>query len=627
MREMRIWFPGRRARTLPLALGLTAGAVWLGFGGVQPGSAHTSSPDPAAITGPRRPQAVALLAGTPVGEALLVGNRTGSVSVIRTDDLTLLGETPVGRNIVALAPLPDGSGRPGGSNRPGGSSRLVALDHDAHELLLLRPGSDSWAAPGPFPAAAGAPLYEVEAAIPTCRYPIRALSQDSALVVSCLWSRRVRFYDLGGPDGVQEDLRTPRWTAEFPFEPQEMVFLDDRKLLVADAFGGGLAVVSVAGGELLRVTELSSHNLRGLTLLPDGRIAIAHQELHSGMHTTSDDIRWGVFITNSVSLMPVDDLVSGNPRLVRRTRIMDLGDVLTPSGDPAAMVASPEGELVIALSGVGRLAFGSTDARRMSHARVGHGPSAIAASGDGLLYVANTRSDEISVVSLDLQTELARVPLGPAAPLTAAQRGELLFHDATLSLRGWMSCASCHTGGHTNHRLSDTLGDGGYGAPKRVLSLLGVADTKPWAWDGKIRQLEDQVEKSVRTTLRGRELEDREVNDLAAYLRTLELPEAGDPGETALIAAGREAFDRYTCNRCHTAPVYTSPGAHDVGLTDELGNSRFNPPSLRGVKFRRALLHDGSAKSLEEVFEVHPGFDLQVQNADLPALIAFLRTL
>ena len=425
-----MWFPGRRARALPLALVLTAGAVWLGFGGAQPGSAHTSSPGPhredwpTAVTGPRRPQAVALLSGTPVGEALLVGNRTGSVSVIRTNDFTLLGETPVGRNIVALATLPNGSGR------------VIAVDHEAHELLLLRPGSDSWAPPGPFPAVAGTPLLEVEAALPTCRYPTRAEFRDEELAVSCLWSREVRLYDLGGPDGIPEGLTTPRWTAELPFEPQEMVFLDDRTLLVADAFGGGLAVVSVVGGDLLRVTELSSHNLRGLTLLPDGRIAIAHQELHSGMHTSSDDIRWGVFITNSVSLMPVDDLVSGNPRLVRRTRIMDLGDVLTPSGDPAAMVASAEGELVIALSGVGRLAFGSTDARRMSHARVGHGPSAIAAGGDGLLYVANTRSDEISVVSLDLQTEVARVPLGPAAPLSAAERGELLFHDAPCRFAG-----------------------------------------------------------------------------------------------------------------------------------------------------------------------------------------------
>ena len=612
MRPMRNPSPGNR---IP-ALGLAAGVIWLGLGSVQPGTAHTAPANhPDRATGPRRPQAVALLSATPAGEALLVGNRAGTVSVIRTDDLALVGEASAGSNLTDLELLPDGGGR------------VVAVDHGAHELLVLRPGSGPWTAAGAFPATASAPLLEVEAAVPTCRYPIRAVARGSSLVVSCLWSRRVQSYDLTDPDAIPEDLGTPRWTRDLPFEPQEMVFLDDRTLLVADAFGGGLAVVAAAGGELLRSTEFSSHNLRGLTLLPDGRLGIAHQELHTGMHTTSDDIRWGVFITNSVSLMPVDDLVSGNPRLVRRTRIMDLGDVLTPSGDPAAMVVSPEGELVIALSGVGRLAFGGTDARRMSHARVGRGPSAIAAGGNGLLYVANTRSDEISVVSLAEQTEVARVPLGPAAPLTAAERGELLFHDASLSLRGWMSCASCHTGGHTNHRLSDTLGDGHYGAPKRVLSLLGVADTKPWAWDGQIRRLEDQVVKSVRTTLRGRELEEREVTDLAAYLRTLELPERGEPAETELVAAGREAFDRYTCNRCHAAPAYTSPGVHNVGLTDELGRDRFNPPSLRGVKFRRALLHDGSARSLEEVFEVHPGLGVEVSGQDLPALIAFLRTL
>ena len=562
MRPMRNPSPGIG---IP-ALSLAASVIWLGLGSAQPGTAHTPPADPDRVAGPRRPQAVAVLSATPAGEALLVGNRAGTVSVIRTDDLALVGEAPAGSNLTDLELLPDGGGR------------VVAVDHGAHELLVLRPGNGPWTAPDSFPAAATAPLLEVEAALPTCRYPIRAVARGSSLVVSCLWSRRVQSYDLTDPDAISEDLGAPRWTRDLPFEPQEMVFLDDGTLLVADAFGGGLAVVASAGGELLRTTDFSSHNLRGLTLLPDGRLGIAHQELHTGMHTTSDDIRWGVFITNSVSLMPVDDLVSGNPRLVRRTRIMDLGDVLTPSGDPAAMVVSPEGELVIALSGVGRLAFGGTDARRMSHTRVGRGPSAIAAGGNGLLYVANTRSDEISVVSLAEQTEVARVPLGPAASLTAAERGELLFHDASLSLRGWMSCASCHTAGHTNHRLSDTLGDGHYGAPKRVLSLLGVADTKPWAWDGQIRRLEDQVVKSVRTTLRGRDLEEREVTDLAAYLRTLELPERGEPAETELVAAGREAFDRYTCNRCHAAPAYTSPGVHNVGLTDELGRDRFNPP-------------------------------------------------
>ena len=605
MREMRNSFP-RRHRCVLLAL--AAGTVGLGLG--------WTPADRDGRPGPRRPQAVALLPATPAGEALVVGNRSGTVSVIRTDDLTLLGEAPVGRNITALTPLPDGS------------SRIVALDHDAHELLLLRPGAELWTAPGPFPAASASPLFEVEAAIPTCRYPIRAASQDSALVVSCLWSRRVQLYELGSRDAVSEGLSTPRWTAELPFEPQEMVFLDDGQLLVADAFGGGLAVVSVAGGELLRVTELTSHNLRGLTLLPDGRVGIAHQELHTGMHTTTDDIRWGVFITNSVSLLPVDDLVSGNPRLVRRTRIMDLGDVLTPSGDPAAMVVSPEGELVIALSGVGRLAFGATDARRMSHARVGGGPSAIAAGGDGLLYVANTRSDEISVVSLEMQTEVARVPLGPAAPLTAAARGELLFHDATLSLRGWMSCASCHVGGHTNHRLSDTLGDGHYGAPKRVLSLLGVADTKPWAWGragppargsgGKVGPY-DAPGPGTRGTRSNRSGGLPGAHWSCPKSASREKRRSSPPGGRRSTATPATAVTRPRSTPHRERTTWDS--------ATNSATTASTRPSLRGVKFRRALLHDGSAKSLEDVFEVHPGLGVQVSDGDLPALIAFLRTL
>ncbi len=616
MRRMRIRFPGRR-----LALTLAAAAL----PPLAPAFPRVlaAAEGPFAADAPKRPQALAIV-GRAADELLLVGNRSGSVSVIRTGDLILLGETAVGGEITDLEPLPTRSGSAGKPPAPA----VVAVDHERHALLLLRVAPAPPRGPVPFPTAVETPLVEVAAAFPTCRHPMRTALRGGTLAVSCLWSRRVVLYDLDGPGG----LETPRAEAGLPFEAQELLFLDDRTLLAADGFAGGLAVVSAEDGQVLRVRELSAHNLRGLALLPGGtRVAVAHQELHSGMHTSSDDIRWGVFLTNSVSLLPVDDLRSGSPRLERRTRVLDLGNVLTPSGDPAALIAGADGRLAVALSGVGRLAFGAVDARQTSHVRVGRGPSAMVSGSGGRLYVANTRSDSISVVSLDLQQEIARAPLGPPAPLTAADRGEMLFHDASLSLRGWMSCASCHTRGHTNHRLSDTLGDGNYGAPKRVLSLLGVRDTKPWAWDGQIRRLEDQVVQSVRTTLRGRTLAAAEVRDLTAYLRTLELPAfaaaAAAPPGGGLLARGREAFARYSCDRCHRAPEYTSPGAHDVGLADELGNHRFNPPSLRGVRLRRRLLHDGSAGSLEEVFRVHPGHGVEVAGEDLPALIAFLRTL
>ena len=604
---------GRSRRCAVLVISAVA------LAGFTPGREAPARSD--APGGGQRPQAIAVAAFAGGGEAVVVGNRTGTVSVLRADDGALLGETPVGGNITALVPLPGAAGAP---------ARLLAVDRDRDQLLVLRLTASAGRFPGPFPTARYRPVVEVEGTFPTCRDPVRAVVRDPAVVVSCLWPREVRRHDLiAGADG-RADL-VPGWTGALPFEARELVFLDDRHLLVADAFGGGLAVLDSRSGAILRDLELTGHNLRGLALAPGGdRVAIVHQELHSGMHTSSDDIRWGVFLTNSVRLLPVDDLVAGNDkRMHRRAGVLDLGTVSSPSGDPAGILASDDGQLIVALSGVGRLAFGSSNARQVSQVRVGAGPSAMALGSAGSLFVANTWSDSISVVSVRDRTERARLPLGPPARLTTVDRGELLFHDATLSLRGWMSCNSCHTDGHTNHRLSDTLGDGTYGAPKRVLSLLGVRDTGPWAWDGGIRELEQQVVKSVETTLRGRDLTPREVADLTAYLRTLDLPESDPaaPEDAGLIARGQAAFSDYACNRCHAEPLFTTPGVHDVGLTDERGNARFNPPSLRGVGARRVLFHDGSARSLEEVLRIHPGNGIVVPEARVPALIAYLRSL
>ena len=377
MRRMRIRFPGRR-----LALTLAAAAL----PPLAPAFPRVlaAAEGPFAADAPKRPQALAIV-GRAADELLLVGNRSGSVSVIRTGDLILLGETAVGGEITDLEPLPTRSGSAGKPPAPA----VVAVDHERHALLLLRVAPAPPRGPVPFPTAVETPLVEVAAAFPTCRHPMRTALRGGTLAVSCLWSRRVVLYDLDGPGG----LETPRAEVGLPFEAQELLFLDDRTLLAADGFAGGLAVVSAEDGQVLRVRELSAHNLRGLALLPGGtRVAVAHQELHSGMHTSSDDIRWGVFLTNSVSLLPVDDLRSGSPRLERRTRVLDLGNVLTPSGDPAALIAGADGSLAVALSGVGRLAFGAVDARQTSHVRVGRGPSAMVSGSGGRLYVANTRS-------------------------------------------------------------------------------------------------------------------------------------------------------------------------------------------------------------------------------------------
>src|SRR5262249_55183611 len=208
----------------------------------------------------------------------------------------------------------------------------------------------------------------------------------------------------------------------------------------------------------------------------------------------------------------------------------------------------------------------------------GRSPSAVAWSPAGRrAEVANTLADTVSVLDLKTNQVSAEVALGPfplpsppqrgkgmgeGAELSRADRGELLFYDARLSHDGWFSCHSCHTDGHSNGLLADTLGDGSHGTPKRVLTLLGVKDTGPWAWNGSMQDLEAQVRKSVETTMQGARLSPEQEGDLVAYLRALApAPPVGrfrEKADGSAVRRGREAFERQGCGSCHAAPTYTS---------------------------------------------------------------------
>jgi mono/diheme cytochrome c family protein len=190
-----------------------------------------------------------------------------------------------------------------------------------------------------------------------------------------------------------------------------------------------------------------------------------------------------------------------------------------------------------------------------------------------------------------------------------------------------MTCHSCHTDGHTNGGRSDTLGDGSYGAPKRILSLLGVGDTGPWAWNGSMADLKSQLRQSVRSTMHGQSLSEQQLADLEAFLRTLP-PPPGRPGPEDGVRRGKAAFEKLGCNRCHVPPTYTSPRTYDVGLTDEVGKALFNPPSLRGVAHGMAFFHDNRAATLEDVFtRFRHQVSKDLPRSELDDLITFLRTL
>jgi cytochrome c peroxidase len=198
---------------------------------------------------------------------------------------------------------------------------------------------------------------------------------------------------------------------------------------------------------------------------------------------------------------------------------------------------------------------------------------------------------------------------GPPQP-SLARRGEAIFYDAQRSFHQWFSCHTCHADGHTNHANFDTLNDGRYGNVKKTLSLRGVTHTGPWTWHGRQQSLDDSVISSLKTTMQGRPPSDEEVKALVAFLGTLDVPpnpfrqRDGSLSESA--RRGAALFQDRGCGRCHAGPHLTSTGAFDVGTAEGYdAYAGYNPPSLLNVYGRAPYLHDGRARSLDELLRLY----------------------
>ncbi len=537
----------------------------------------------------RRPVALALAAD---GKRIFVANRCGSVSVLDVGARRVAAEVEFGKRLADVISLPDG--------------RLLAADEGAGELLVIAPRGDS---------------VEVQRRIPVAASPVcvRTDSGGSRWYAASLWPRRVTILEREG---------SARRTFDVPFNPRLLLPLPGgKKLLVADTFGGRLAVADVVAAKIESVHALDAHAVRGLAVSGEA-VLLAHQVLTPRTPTTAEEMHWGNVVSQSVRSLPLAALQTPGADVLQGSDTRPLGEPGRGAGDPAGLAAAPDGTVVVTLGGVGEIAFGKCNDHSWPRLKVGLRPTALALSADGRhAFVADTFADSVAFVDLAGKQVETTVPLGPQPPLSPEERGELLFYDARLSREGWMSCHSCHTDGHSNGGLSDTLSDGGFGAPKRVSSLLGVGDTPPWTWVGGSPDLAGQVRKSIQTTMRGLRVRDEHVKDLTAYLLTLKPPPALPEPDPDAARRGREVFERRGCAKCHAPPTYTTPRTYDVGLHDEAGNVAFNPPSLRGVGQAGPYFHDCRAATLAEVFTRHGHPGPPLPGGEVEDLVHFLRSL
>ncbi len=513
---------------------------------------------------------------------------------------------------------------------------VVVADARQDQLLVLRRGEPKWTVAARL--AAGSPSDLIWDA------------DTLTLLASGKWSRRLYRWNLASVPKSENSKLNDSAFAEWSERQQVdlpmcggrcLVLPKHQSILVVDAFGRDYAVVDAERFELSHSGKLYGHNIADLAVTDDEEfVFFPHQLLNEYARSVRNDITWGGLMSNNVRWLRTERVLhERGEQVFKRGKFYPLGTPGNGAGDPTSMAVSSTGRLAITLGGTNRVAVDQTDDYYFRQAPVGMRPVDCAYSIDETrLFVVNQFSDSISIVDLN-DFEVQHVALGDVREPTQVEYGEQAFFNSRLGHDGWMSCHSCHSEGHTNGQLNDNFSDNSYGTPKRILSLLGQAETMPYAWSGSVESLEDQVRNSIVSTMGGEVPAQQTVLSIAAFVRSLPEPpsvqEARACSESSLESSleltqrGAEIFGRLGCSECHAGSRYTSADTYDVGLRDESDMHSFNPPSLISVSQRQgSLLHDGRAKSLRDVLSVEKHQLPESLNAqDLQALIHFLQSL
>jgi YVTN family beta-propeller protein len=279
---------------------------------------------------------------------------------------------------------------------------------------------------------------------------------------------------------------------------------------------------------------------------------------------------------------------------------------------------------------------------------VGHGPKGLALSPDGKrLYVANRTGDTISVVDTASRRVISDLSLGAPTP-TPERRGERIFFNAGFAFQGHFGCANCHIEA-TFDGLSWDLEPDGFGKDYVDNRLLeDVADTAPFKWNGANPNLETECgPRTEKFFYRSESYDGWQLSDLVSFIKSMPLrPNRYRNSElTPAQERGKVVFERTRrkngtpipemnqCAVCHSGPHYTNQKLANVGTAKPTDRSPLiDTPQLSNIALTAPYLHDGSARSLEEIWTVfNPndthGVSNDLQKDELNDLIEYLKTL
>ena len=235
-----------------------------------------------------------------------------------------------------------------------------------------------------------------------------------------------------------------------------------------------------------------------------------------------------------------------------------------------------------------------------------NGPRGLAILGTKV-FAAAYFSDNLAVVELKPKhgKGISTIALGPKPKLTGQRRGEMNFHDATLCLQQWQSCASCHGDARMDGLNRDLLNDGP-GTPKNTKSLLLSHRTSPAMSTGNIPNAETEVRKGLAHLLFSQRPEADAVA-IDEYLKSLEplpSPHLVDGKLSPAAERGKLLFvaKQVDCIECHSEGLYTDQMLHDVGSKAPYDRSEsFDTPTLIESWRTAPYLHSGQYTTVKEL--------------------------
>jgi DNA-binding beta-propeller fold protein YncE/cytochrome c len=533
---------------------------------------------------------------SPDGSWLVTANQSSSTAtLVRAADGKVLHEIAVGQRPTAVALCPDGR-------------HVLVSSGRSHELTLLEVADAKLARQATI--AVGCEPHGI-AVSPDGRTAYVALAAEDRLAVVDLEAKKVTGHIAVG-----------RW-------PRYMALSEDGSRLVVGCSGsGGLAIVDTAARRVLFQENFTGMNFGHIHLSRDGRHAYVPWTFYGNNPTTAGFIRQGWVMGSRLARIGLENsgvrnAISLDPR---GKAVADVHGLAMTSDEKTAVIAASGSHelLVIQTAELPWIGIGgsehmdgmlSGDKNRFARIALPGRPLVVRIAADNrTAFVANPLENAVQVVDL-AERKLARtIPLGGIsasdknAPL--ARRGEAIFYDATRCLEQWYSCHTCHYEGGTNGETIDTFNDGTNYTYKTVLPLYHVSQTGPWTWHGWQKSLDESIEKSFTTTMRGKRPSAEDTRALVEFMATLSDPpnphRSADGALSPAAERGKTVFqsEKAGCANCHSGPLFTDGETHDVGLGSSGDRYKgYNTPSLVGIYRKPRLLHDGRVRTLDELLK------------------------